>query len=237
MRFSRRVSATVRSGLADVPAFCRDLVPGEVVLRLRAANPRPAFPRRVDDVQVVGDLRHEVVDVGVPVAVEGRGEEQLRVVVQEHEAHVVEGADLVRAVEVAVQQLQERAQPLGSAGRERDDDGQLRDLAQAAADPAGALHRRRRLRHLRRQLSEHALQRLLPHLRRVGEQLPQLLDLLLGGLVLVPARSLSRCCVAMTVSAPSRSCRPTGYGSTESALVGSVCGWWLSVRRTLADAL
>ena len=30
---------------------------------------------------------------------------------------------------------------------------------------------------------------------------------------------------------------PADYGNTESALVGSVCGWWLSVRRTFADEL
>jgi hypothetical protein len=27
------------------------------------------------------------------------------------------------------------------------------------------------------------------------------------------------------------------YGNTSAALAGSVCVWWLSVRRTLADAL
>src|SRR5690242_7411309 len=43
-------------GMGDVPAFCRDLVPGEVVLRLRAANPRPAFESTIQDIQVVGNL-------------------------------------------------------------------------------------------------------------------------------------------------------------------------------------
>jgi hypothetical protein len=28
----------------------------------------------------------------------------------------------------------------------------------------------------------------------------------------------------------------TDHGNTELALVGSVCSWWLSVRRTFADA-
>src|SRR6188472_4384978 len=92
--------------VGDVPTFCIDLVTGEVVLRARAANPRPAFESTIQDIQIVGDLRREVVDVGIPLAVEGGAEEQLRVVVQEHEAHVVEAADLVRAVEVASQQLQ-----------------------------------------------------------------------------------------------------------------------------------
>src|SRR5215213_2129252 len=35
-----------RQVIGDVPAFCRDLVLGEVVLCLRAADPRPALPRR-----------------------------------------------------------------------------------------------------------------------------------------------------------------------------------------------
>jgi len=30
---------------------------------------------------------------------------------------------------------------------------------------------------------------------------------------------------------------PADYGNTESALVGSVCGWWLSVLRIFADEL
>src|SRR6186713_3166941 len=67
--------------VGDVPAFGVDLVAGEVVLRLRAADPRPAFEGAVQDVEVVGDLRREVVDVGVPLAVEGGAEQQLRVVV------------------------------------------------------------------------------------------------------------------------------------------------------------
>src|ERR1700759_4284810 len=46
--------------ITDVPALCGDLVRGKVVLGPGAADPRPAFPSRVHDVQVVGDLRHEV---------------------------------------------------------------------------------------------------------------------------------------------------------------------------------
>src|SRR5262249_13978771 len=106
----------------------------------------PAFPGRIDDVEIVGDRGHEVVDVRVPVAVEGGGEEELGVVLQEHEAHVVQRADQLRAGgEVAVQELQERAQALCAAGRERDEDGQLGDLSQTAPDPAGALDGRRQL--------------------------------------------------------------------------------------------
>src|SRR3954471_21635857 len=46
-------------GIADVPPLRRDLVRDEVVLGPRVANPRPALPGGVDDVQVVGDLRDE----------------------------------------------------------------------------------------------------------------------------------------------------------------------------------
>ena len=80
--------------MGDVPAFCRDLVLDDPVLHLRAANPWPAFERREDDVHVIGNLRREVVDIGVPLAVVGGREEKLRVVVQEDEAHVVDGANL-----------------------------------------------------------------------------------------------------------------------------------------------
>ena len=70
--------------------------------------------------------------------------------------HVMNGADVVRASQVAAEQLQKRAQALGPAGRERNDDRQLRDLTQRAED---------------------VLQRPLAYFRRVGEQFPQLVDL------------------------------------------------------------
>src|SRR6188474_3157323 len=62
--------------ISDVPAVRRDLVRGQVVLRAWTANAWPPVPGGVDDVEVIGNLRHEVVDIGVPVAVIGRGEEQ-----------------------------------------------------------------------------------------------------------------------------------------------------------------
>src|SRR5262249_33919327 len=79
--------------IGDVPAFRRDLVLDEVILRSRTANARPTVPRGVDDVQIVGNLGHEVVNIGVPIAIKGRGKEQPCVVVEEHEAHIVESAD------------------------------------------------------------------------------------------------------------------------------------------------
>src|SRR5262245_5265542 len=57
--------------MGDVPAFCRDLVLGDPVFYLRTVNARPAFPGRKENVHFVGDLRHEVLDVDVPVAVVG----------------------------------------------------------------------------------------------------------------------------------------------------------------------
>src|SRR5215472_13291908 len=57
----------------DIPARCSHLVLRKVIFRLWTANTWPALPCRVDDVQVVGNFRHEVVNIGVPVAVEGSG--------------------------------------------------------------------------------------------------------------------------------------------------------------------
>src|SRR6185312_10232287 len=54
--------------VGNEPAFCRYLVLNEVVFRPGTANPRPAFPRRVDDVQIVWDQSNEVVDIDVPIA-------------------------------------------------------------------------------------------------------------------------------------------------------------------------
>src|SRR5215471_12254386 len=65
--------------MGDVPAFCRDLVLGDPVFHLWAANPRPAFTRGEEDVHLLGYLRREVIDIGIPLAVVGSREEQLRV--------------------------------------------------------------------------------------------------------------------------------------------------------------
>jgi hypothetical protein len=97
----------------------------------------------------------------------------------------VETAHLVSFIEVAAQQTQKPAQALGAARRERHDNRQLRDLPEPGADAASALDGGgRRFRHLRFDLPQRGLQRLFPELRRVGEQLTQLPDLLRAGLVL-----------------------------------------------------
>ncbi len=122
-----------------------------------------------------GNLRREVVDVGVQVAVIGRREEQLRVVVHEHEAHVVDRADRVRRPEVPFQQLQEAAKPLRSPFHERKEHGELRDLALTGADAAGGLRPPRRCQRFREH-GEPVLQRGFADLRRVGVKLRQLLE-------------------------------------------------------------
>src|SRR5262249_17757248 len=43
-------------GIGDVPAFRRDLVFDEVILRSWTANARPAVPCGVNDIQIVGNL-------------------------------------------------------------------------------------------------------------------------------------------------------------------------------------
>jgi FAD/FMN-containing dehydrogenase len=78
---------------------------GWALPNLASLDARPALPRRVDDVQEVGDLGDEVVDVRVPLAVVRRGEQHLRVVVEEHEPHVVNAADLIGPDQVAAEQL------------------------------------------------------------------------------------------------------------------------------------
>jgi hypothetical protein len=70
--------------------------------------------------------------------------------------------------------MRERAQALRAAGYERDDNRQLRYLAQTGTDAAGAFHRRRQIRSLRLELVKGILQRLFPNLRCVGEHASRL---------------------------------------------------------------
>src|SRR5262249_52164559 len=102
-----------------------DLELCDPVFHRRAVNSRPPHAITEKQIQFVRDLRREVVDVGVPLAVEGGGEEQLRVVVQKYEAHIVDSANPVRVVEVSFPQPQQTAESLRSAFRERGDDSQL----------------------------------------------------------------------------------------------------------------
>src|SRR6266849_663189 len=201
--FFRRLADTLEpSGLhhcqiriGDVPEVRRDLVFRDVIFHLRTTNARPSFGIAELEVQDVGDLRREVLDVDVPVAIVGGAEEQLRVVVQKHEAHVVDGADLVHEfiANAAVQNLQKTTQSLGSAWCERDDHRQLRDLALTAADPAGAFNPCCRFLgpRARPESAYQVLQRGFPNRRRVRVKLPKLLHLLLK------VRGLLRSCLPL----------------------------------------
>src|SRR5258706_8949457 len=149
--FSRRVADSLEpSGLhhgqvriGDVPEVRRDLVARDEVFDLRATNPGPPFDIAELEVEDVGDLRREVFDVGIPVEIVGSAEQELRVVIQNHEAHVVNSANHIHhfIANAAVKNLQKSAQPPGSAWCERSDHRQLRHLALPAADPTGGATR------------------------------------------------------------------------------------------------
>src|SRR5262249_12041975 len=134
--------ARLRDGqvrIGDVPRISRDLILDEPVLDHGAADAGPPVTIAEQYVHRVRDLRHEVVDVAIPSAVIGRAEEELRVIVQQHEAHVVQCAYDVSALEIAFQQIQQAANTLTATGHERNDRGQLRYAALARADAASAL--------------------------------------------------------------------------------------------------
>src|SRR6185295_20354034 len=59
----------------DVPGLGGDLVLGDKVFCRRAVNSWPPLEIAENQIHGVGNLRHEVVDVGVPVAIVGGGEE------------------------------------------------------------------------------------------------------------------------------------------------------------------
>src|SRR4030095_6467562 len=99
--------ATREMCIGDVPCVRRDLVLDDPVFHLRAPNPRPPHGIAEQQIHSVGNLRREVVDVRVPLAIVGGGEEQLRVVLQENEAHVVDRDHPLRALELAFQELQQ----------------------------------------------------------------------------------------------------------------------------------
>src|SRR5882672_2236517 len=162
----------------NVPGLGRDLVTGDPIRRrLRITHSWITLAIAQPQIHGIRDLRREVFDVGVKVAVIGRREKQFRVVVHEHEAHVVDRAYRVRRPEVPFQQLQQAAQPLRSTFHERKEHAELRDLALTKTDTAGLLRMRRRCQ-LLREHGEAVLQRGSAHFRRVGIKLPELLNLL-----------------------------------------------------------
>src|SRR5262245_44699193 len=125
--------------MGDVPAFCRDLVLSDPVFHRGVSKPRKLFEFGEQQIQLVGNLRCELVEIAVPrIAVVGGGEEQLRVFVQEHKTHIVDSGYLLRA-EVGFQRLQQAAKSLRSAWHELEDQGEFRDLTLTKADAARAL--------------------------------------------------------------------------------------------------
>src|SRR6185436_4208344 len=114
--------------MGDVPVFCRDLVLSDPVFHRRVAKPRKLLEFGEQHIQLVGNLRCKLVEIGVPrIAIVGGGEEQFRVIVQEHKTLIVDGGYLLRA-EVGSHHLQQGAKSLRSARHELKDQGQLRDL-------------------------------------------------------------------------------------------------------------
>src|SRR5262245_47127362 len=164
-------------GRSDIPGVGRELVLCDVVLHGGATDPRPAFTVAEHHVELIGNMRCEVVDIRVPIPVICRGEQDLRVVVEEHVAHIMHAADPVGGIDVDPR-VQHRPEPLCSSLRHWEDDGQFGDLAPARSDTAGA---RRSL--FRNDAALHAVneafERDSPELRCVSVKLPQLLDLFL----------------------------------------------------------
>jgi hypothetical protein len=167
----------IRTG--NVPGFGGDLVPGDKVFRRRTMNSGPPLEIAEDQIHRVRNLRHEVVDVSIPVAIIGSGEEQLCVVVQKDEAHIVEGANRISAAEVTFQRLQQSAKSLRSAFGEGNDPGELGDFSLTGADTAGVLSSSRNCQ-LSFEIGQPSLQRRPAQFGRIGVKLTQLLDLLLN---------------------------------------------------------
>ena len=130
--------------VGNVPSLGCDLMLGNKVFYRWAVDSRPTLDIAEQQIHCIGNLGHEVVDVGVPFPVVGGGEEQFCVFIQEDEAHIVKGANGISAPKVAFQCLQQSAKSLRSAFCERDDPSEFRDFALTGADPPGVLRPRRR---------------------------------------------------------------------------------------------
>nr|GEU28585.1 hypothetical protein [Tanacetum cinerariifolium] len=123
------------------PAGRVDLVAGNKVLDGRAVDAGPAFDIGKQQVHQFRNLGGKVVDVAVPVAVVGGGKQDAGVVVEEHEAHIVQGGHALGAVHIAVGQIENAAQALGAARFQRRDRRQLRHIAGLLAHAAGGIGR------------------------------------------------------------------------------------------------
>ncbi len=87
-----------------------DLVFHDELFYCWVSNPGPTVDFTKLEVEDVWDLGGEIVDVRIPVAVVRAGKEQLRVVIQEHPAHVVHRANQFHALiaDVAMQAFQKK---------------------------------------------------------------------------------------------------------------------------------
>src|SRR6516164_10038071 len=124
-------------GSSDIPGAGRDLVLCDVVLHGGATYARPAFTVAEHHVELIGNLRGKVVDIRVPLAVICRGEQDPRVVVEEHVAHIMHAADPIGGLDVAPS-VQHGLESLCCSWRNWEDDGQFGDLTPAQSGTAGA---------------------------------------------------------------------------------------------------
>src|SRR5215468_1053013 len=189
-------------GEGDIPGAGGDLVLCDVVLHGGTMDARPAFTVAEHHVELIGNLRGEVVDIRVPLAVICRGEQDPRVVVEKHVAHIMDGANPVGGVDVDPS-VQHRLESLCSSRRNWEDDGQFGDLTPAqSGTPGGRRFRVRNDAVIHR--ANEAFERGSPVLRCVSVTLSPLLDLFLRLVSLEPSQDLfphglirfrSRCCL------------------------------------------
>ena len=76
--------------------------------------------------------------------------------------------DALRAIEVAVRQVEDAAQPLGPAGLQRGEGGQFRHVARLSPGPPGGLRRALQFRIV---AADHGFERDLGQLRRIARDL------------------------------------------------------------------
>src|SRR5215471_21370154 len=144
--------------IGDIPAIRLDLVAQEILPHLRTVHARIALTIAEQHVERIRNLRGEGRDIGIPVPVKRRSEQELGIVVEEHEAHVVHRADGVRALEVAAQDTEESPEPIRPAWFELENQEEFRDFALPDADSAGGCGFRRHP-HCPFQLRHHPIER------------------------------------------------------------------------------
>ena len=84
-------------------------------------NSRPALHHGKERVHRIRNLRRERGDVALPIAIVCAREQQLGVIFQDDESHVVDGSHEIRSRESSFYLGKKRAQLLGAARLERND--------------------------------------------------------------------------------------------------------------------